>query len=141
MKVRCRGCRQYREKDEMVPVGLGYVCGPDCVKLVDTRTRRSRKPKDDVPRAVRERVLARDGGNCRWCGCRARSLHHIHYRSEGESGPHEDWNLVTLCQKHHDIAHSNKKKWQPILVKLIEFGDMGKWLTVPEVEKRLEHDR
>lgn len=139
-KVKCRGCGQYKYKAEMVPVGLGYVCDRECVKLAAARKKPSKKRKPDVPKSVRERVLARDGERCRWCGRRARNLHHIHYRSEGEAGPHEMWNLVTLCQEHHDKAHSSKKKWQPILEALIAFGDMGQWLTVPEVERRLERD-
>jgi hypothetical protein len=121
----------------MIPVGLGYVCDRECVRLIAARKKPPKK-KPDVPKDVRERVLERDGRCCRWCGRPSSTPHHIHYRSEQSSGPHEVWNLVTLCQTHHDIVHSDKKKWQPVLEALIAFGDMGKWLTVPEVERRLE---
>ena len=24
------------------------------------------------------------------------------------------WNLITLCREHHDLVHSNKRKYQPL---------------------------
>lgn len=64
-------------------------------------------------KATRQRVYARDQ-RCRYCGtCADRHLHHIVYRSQG--GSHDDTNLIWLCAKHHDLVHSDKAHWQPIL--------------------------
>ena len=46
----------------------------------------------------------------------SREAHHILYLSEG--GVDEQWNLITLCGKMHKIVHSNKKLWQPKLLKI-----------------------
>lgn len=61
-------------------------------------------------------------------------VHHISYRSQG--GP--DWpsNLITLCQVHHMLVHSDKRKYQRVLRATIwmHYVD-GSFLRVPEVEK------
>src|ERR1700692_1161919 len=55
-------------------------------------------------RALCRSVLDRDGWKCRVCGIRETlSVHHIIFRSE--MGVDESWNLVTLCQMHHDQVH------------------------------------
>lgn len=41
-------------------------------------------------------------------------VHHILYRSQG--GGHDQENLITLCNTCHGRAHSNKKRYQPILL-------------------------
>lgn len=41
--------------------------------------------------------------------------HHIIYKSGGGGDNHD--NLITLCRKHHDLVHSDKRKYQPILIK------------------------
>jgi 5-methylcytosine-specific restriction endonuclease McrA len=52
-------------------------------------------------------VLDRDEWKCRVCGFRnTLNCHHIIYRSE--MGVDESWNLVTLCQLHHDAVHNYK---------------------------------
>jgi hypothetical protein len=75
-------------------------------------------PRQDVPRrTARSRdwlpILERDQ-RCRYCGTRdGLDPHHIEYRSEGGSDdPH---NLIMLCRRHHDLVHSDKGLWQPLL--------------------------
>lgn len=41
--------------------------------------------------------------------------HHIRYKSQGGGDNHE--NLITLCRACHDLVHSNKQKYQEILIK------------------------
>ncbi len=58
-------------------------------------------------RALCRSVLDRDGWKCRVCGYRNNlACHHIIFRSE--CGVDESWNLVTLCQIHHDAVHAYK---------------------------------
>jgi hypothetical protein len=75
-------------------------------------------PRQDVPRrTARSRdwlpIFERDQ-RCRYCGTR-RNLHahHIAYRSQG--GTDDPHNLITLCNDHHDLVHTNKGLWQPLL--------------------------
>lgn len=47
------------------------------------------------------------------CAC-----HHIRY---GACGRHTYMgNIIPLCKKHHDLVHTNKKKYQPILIEIID---------------------
>lgn len=64
---------------------------------------------------VRSQVLDRDAGCCRLCGQfrEIQHVHHIVYRSQG--GKDELDNLVTLDMACHNLVHSNKKLWMPIL--------------------------
>lgn len=51
----------------------------------------------------RQRIYARDGHRCVWCGKRGElgelTLDHVVPRSEG--GSHESSNLITSCMKHN----------------------------------------
>ena len=40
--------------------------------------------------------------------------HHIKYKSEGGGDEHS--NLITLCRACHDLVHSDKRKYQKILI-------------------------
>jgi len=87
-----------------------------------------------VSDAMRKRVLARDGSCCRWCGRRDQlALHHVEYRSEG--GTNAATNLVTLCLDHHAEVHTSKRRWQPVLMHMLDLGLTGQWMTVPETER------
>lgn len=139
--VRCGGCRDYKDREGMSKQGLGYLCGPACLELVKdrARVRHAKRAVKNVRSAslgshVRRQVRTRDGFTCRWC-YRATDLevHHIEYRSQG--GLNNQINLITLCQQHHAEAHSDKKRWQPVLRGVIWFTYAGRFLTVPEVEK------
>jgi 5-methylcytosine-specific restriction endonuclease McrA len=71
--------------------------------------------RQHVLRRARSRdcVLERDQ-RCRYCGTRRNlHVHHINYKSQG--GSHDPHNLITLCNAHHDLVHTNKGLWQPIL--------------------------
>lgn len=55
---------------------------------------------------------------CAICGSNQVQCHHIRY---GACGRHTYMgNIIPLCKQHHDLVHTNKKKYQPILIDLIE---------------------
>jgi RuvA, C-terminal domain len=60
----------------------------------------------DIPPAVRRKVMRRDGGRCAVPGCRHATfvdIHHIVLRSEG--GDHDEDRLIVLCSAHHRAQH------------------------------------
>lgn len=68
-------------------------------------------------------VMQRDNYKCRLldCTCYGKlELHHIKYRSEAKDLINEPTNCICLCTFHHQLVHSNKKKYQPILLKMLE---------------------
>lgn len=52
---------------------------------------------------------------CQLCGStQYLHIHHIYYRSQlGKTVPK---NLIRLCDKCHRLVHSNKRKYQPMLL-------------------------
>jgi 5-methylcytosine-specific restriction endonuclease McrA len=56
---------------------------------------------------------------CMLCNqARGQERHHIRY---GACGRHTyRGNVILLCNECHDLVHSNKKKYQPILIKIID---------------------
>lgn len=150
-KVRCQGCQAWFPPEEAYREnGIGRVCSEGCLTLLFQYRRDKRaeavakKPRKrpkirhlDYP--VRQAVRQRDGERCRWCGRNGSSglqVHHVVYRSQG--GSDELSNLILLCQQHHEEAHSNKKRWQKVLLaSLWMLYVEGEMLPVPVVEKRL----
>lgn len=60
----------------------------------------------NISNARRREVYRRDGYACALCGdVRHLQIHHILHRSEG--GTDDAWNLITLCDKCHAIAHGH----------------------------------
>jgi hypothetical protein len=154
---RCAGCRQRFPLPSFAQVGLSQVCSAECATTVRQRSaqnRGGRQPANppspprvranlpgkgeranDVPVEVRAEVYLRDKARCRFCGTPAATVHHVLYRSQG--GTHVEENLIVLCQEHHDLMHSNKKYWQPILLDLMRRLYEGQSCTVPQVERWL----
>ena len=62
---------------------------------------------------------------CQLCGSTSYlHIHHIYYRSQlGLTTPK---NLIRLCSKCHELVHSNKKKYQPILLEM-QYKKYGKF--------------
>lgn len=140
-KVRCSACKDYFEKDEIkYRLPLGNACSDACLTALRKPSRPSRARKahaSQIPEKVREEVFQRDQG-CRWCGGGGIFLapHHIIYRSQG--GPHISANLIVLCQRHHDLVHSDKNRYQPILFRLLQLQYVEHlFLTVPQVERMM----
>src|SRR5262245_36529033 len=58
-----------------------------------------------TPRWLREKVILRDGGRCRFCGIDCGlNVHHIVFRSKG--GKTEEENLLTACLRCHGAIHA-----------------------------------
>lgn len=76
----------------------------------------------DIPTSVRQEVHRRDGRRCRWCGRTNAGLeiHHVIYRSAG--GQHDPEILITLCTRHHQLVHTRKDHYTPLLFELLELG-------------------
>lgn len=149
-KFKCGGCKKYiTDAETWRQTPLQRFCSQECMSASQPSrqnvTRPHRKPsksrRDDIPVVVRELVHERDRASCRFCGRSnvALHVHHINYRSEGVD--HQPHNLILLCQKHHDLMHSDKKKWKPILLAWIWLCYVeGKPMRVPQVERWLSAD-
>ena len=143
-KVRCSNCKKRVDRSSLYRTqGLVKVCSPECFRGMNQSaqvsrsesTRKSAK-KSAIPKGLRQEIYRRDRMRCRFCGSPSGGhVHHIAYRSEG--GPHENWNLVVLCEEHHGIVHSNKDRYQPLLRGVVwaEYV-LGRRLTVRQVEKQ-----
>lgn len=92
----------------------------DLVGIDLTKYKKKTKPKKDVSSKTRAIVKKRDKGLCQLCGNKAVQLHHIVYRSEDRSLIDEPNNLISLCLKCHNLVHSNKKLYQPLLKERIK---------------------
>lgn len=64
---------------------------------------------------------------CQLCGSTSNlHIHHIYYRSQG--GMTIEKNLIRLCENCHRLVHSNKKKYQPMLLEkqYLKYGKFKK---------------
>ncbi len=85
-------------------------------KLSNT-VHKSKKRRITVSKETYNAVIERDKYCCRLCGSTNwLALHHIKYRSERKDLINNIDNCIMLCEEHHRLVHSNKKKWQPILL-------------------------
>lgn len=149
-RVRCMHCRGYMERSESFwtgPGGVGRICTEDCFNEWKDRKRpkpgqvrverkeRSRK-RPGIPVELRATVRKRDGQCCWWCGGQAREVHHVNYRSEG--GLDEENNLVLLCFHCHQMVHSSKEVYKPILTAyLYAYYFLDEKLSMKQVVRRL----
>lgn len=143
MKVKCRSCKEYVEKEDAYRVGISSYCDNDCylAKKRDewsgNRLKRASNA-NKMPGPTRTNVIMRDGGRCRSCNTnRNLHVHHIRYRSEG--GTHDEDNLITLCETCHDKAHSNKRLFQPLLIECVSRNEPVRF-GVAEAEDRSDED-
>jgi hypothetical protein len=61
--------------------------------------------------------------------------HHIHYRSEGVD--HSVDNLLVLCHEHHELVHSDKRRWQPVCLAYIADLHEGRQRYLPDIDREL----
>ena len=64
-----------------------------------------------------KKTLELFNNECAICGNNNIHLHHIRYGACGRKT--YMGNVIPLCEYHHRIAHSNKKLYQPLLIKII----------------------
>lgn len=157
-RYRCQGCREYKPAPPWRKMGLGGVCSEACYKSRAVFSVRSAESPNGgayikgaaadgariaraaraltIPTTVRTQVMFRDRNRCRWCGGIANHLHHIRYRSEGVD--HSVHNLISLCRTHHDLVHTDKRRWQPVLLATVWLTMVeGRRFTIPQVERLL----
>ncbi len=69
-------------------------------------------------REVYEKTNELYNGCCALCGSPRIEMHHIRYGACGRKT--YLGNVIPLCKEHHMEVHSNKKKWQPVLIEMID---------------------
>lgn len=87
---------------------------------VKTRIKPISKKHVCVSKKTYNEIYERDKGICRLCGRNNIQLHHIYYRSERKDLIDEPSNCIMLCFDCHKLVHSNKKKYQPLLLNLVQ---------------------
>lgn len=112
-------------------------CTYECLKKKAPKT--SSAPQQ-IPQGLRKQIKKRDNHRCKYCGVpdhrRGRlSLHHVRYRSEG--GPNTKENLITLCHECHAEVHTDKKRYQKLLLKVVDLANNGISVDVLELEAKL----
>lgn len=74
-----------------------------------------------VSKETYNKVYTRDSGSCQLCGAYQNlHAHHILYRSQRKDLIDEPTNIIMLCENCHRLVHSNKKKYQPILLEMMK---------------------
>ena len=71
-------------------------------------------------KAIYKKTLELFDGLCAICKNNQVALHHI--RFGGLQGGRKTYmgNVIPLCEYHHRLVHTNKKKYQPMLIKIID---------------------
>ena len=67
---------------------------------------------------VYEKTSQLFNNECAICGNNQVALHHIRYGACGRKT--YMGNVIPLCPYHHAMVHSNKKMYQPMLIKIID---------------------
>lgn len=69
---------------------------------------------------VYQKTIELYNGRCAICGSPEIHLHHIRYG--GLQGGRKTYlgNVIPLCQYHHRLVHTNKKKYMPELIEMID---------------------
>jgi 5-methylcytosine-specific restriction endonuclease McrA len=73
---------------------------------------------------INEKIRQLDNYKCRVWGCGSSQkleVHHIIPR--GKQGSDEPWNLITLCNYHHNLVTLGKLTITKILMKLVSKAD------------------
>lgn len=67
---------------------------------------------------VYQKTVELFNGECAICHNNQIALHHIRYGACGRKT--YMGNVIPLCEYHHRLVHTNKKKYQPMLIEIIE---------------------
>ena len=69
---------------------------------------------------VYEKTIELYNGRCAICGNNNIHLHHIRYG--GLYGGRKTYlgNVIPLCEMHHRLVHTNKRKYMPELIEMID---------------------
>ena len=74
--------------------------------------------KNLTNKQVYEKTSQLFNNECAICGNNQIAMHHIRYGAGGRKT--YIGNVIPLCPYHHALVHSNKKMYQPMLIKLID---------------------
>ena len=131
--IKCQYLRFRHKKGELYYYctkhrqNVNKECFRECLdkeyKITKQINKKSKK-KITVSKETYNKVYLRDKGMCRLYDDKCEmgiQLHHIKYRSERKDLIDEPSNCILLCPYHHRKVHSNKKKWQPILIDMVNF--------------------
>ena len=66
---------------------------------------------------VYEKTLELFDNQCAICGNNQVALHHIRYGMHGRKT--YMGNVIPLCPYHHRLVHTNKKKYMPMLIDIV----------------------
>ena len=113
-------CCIYREKKNIQKNAIKMQNKPTYKLKTKTPLKSVGKKRITVDHKIYDEVMQRDNNCCRLCSCNTVQLHHIIYRSESKELINEPTNCIMLCVKCHQLVHSNKKKYQPILKDIIK---------------------
>ena len=69
---------------------------------------------------VYQKTIELFNGECAICRNTNIHLHHIRYG--GLQGGRQTYlgTVIPLCKRHHDLVHTNKRKYMPELIKMID---------------------
>ena len=125
LRIRSRNSIKYRiclkeGSKEQINAEKCYMCSYKEYKKQKTIKKVSKK-KIKVSHETYMKVYNRDNGICQMCGSNQNlNLHHILYRSQRRDLIDEPTNCIMLCSQCHELVHSNKKKYQPMLLEIME---------------------
>jgi len=141
MKVRCSYCKNYIDKNVAVKRSVQSFCSEEHFYEYVKKNRKKqivkyKKKNEDFSFSEKLEIIKLDEYRCRFCGTEYNlHVHHILYRSEG--GSNDIDNLITLCYKHHETVHSDKKRYQPLCLNLVDLrnrGKLEKFTTISQLE-------
>lgn len=69
---------------------------------------------------VYQKTIELYNGLCAICDSNQIHLHHIRYG--GLQGGRKTYlgNVIPLCERHHRLVHTNKRKYMPMLIDMID---------------------
>ena len=130
---RCQECvnKEYKSKNKENSLCKNKKCTEFTKKSAKKSTFKGKSPvksgtmknksnkRITVLKETYDYVIKRDNYSCRLCGSTNWiQLHHIYYRSQRKDLINDIENCIMLCDDCHRLVHSNKKKWQPILLEM-----------------------
>ena len=125
LRIRSKGSIKYqvclkRGLKGQINENLCYMCSDKEYKKVKSIKKVSKK-RVFVNDKTYKAVFIRDKGRCRLCGDeKGLHMHHIIYRSQDKKLVNDVNNCIMLCIGCHALVHSNKKKYQPMLMEMIK---------------------
>lgn len=123
MKKQCKNCHN----DFNAYSTLDKYCY-NCAKAAHKSKTKKKLPEPKSRTLAKTKAKKRDFYKCQLVGftnnghhSNMMHAHHIIYLSQ--NGTDELWNLITLCDVCHRMVHTNKRYWQPKLLRLVGGSD------------------